>query len=135
MMNGGLQKNACHVVHVRLVLRAVTTRSFEGVVVEAAWLERPRRHFCYRQASGLHDSDQNCQMGDVMRTGCSILGYYPLEPIAVFVQGSGGQGTTLKERVGQRGSFRLSLTILLALRRVAYDGRWPSAHSIALVSG
>ena len=58
MMNGGLQKNACHVVHVRLVLRAVTTRSFEGAVAEAAWLERPKRHFRYRQASGLHESDQ-----------------------------------------------------------------------------
>jgi hypothetical protein len=77
---------------------------------------------------------KGCQMGDVMRTGCSILRYYPLEPIAVFAQGSGGQGTTLKERVGQRGGFGLSLTAILSLRRVAYDGRRPSVHSIALVS-
>ena len=71
-------------------------------------------------------------MNDVTRTGCSILCCYPLEAITVFAQGSGGQGTTLKERVGQQGSFGLSLTILLTLRRVAYDGRWPSVHSIAL---
>jgi len=78
---------------------------------------------------------KGCQTSDVMRTGCSILRYYPLEPIAVFAQGSGSQGTTLKERVGQRGGFGLSFTILLALCRVAYDGRWPSVHSITLVSG
>lgn len=77
---------------------------------------------------------KGCQTSGVMRTGCSILCNYPLQAIAVFAQGSGGQGTTLKERVGQKGSFGLSFTILLALRRVAYDGRWPSVHPIALVS-
>jgi hypothetical protein len=61
---------------------------------------------------------EGCQTNVVSRTstGCLILGCYPLDAIAVFAQGSGGQGSTFQERVGQKGSLDLSLTILLALR-------------------
>jgi hypothetical protein len=68
-------------VHIRLVPRAVTTRSFEGVVAEAAWLERPKQHFRYRKASDLHELDQKC----VKKQYC--LSYWTLDSGLLPIRG------------------------------------------------